>query len=142
MSALAMILTAAMMVPGDGPEKASGEIARERQPLDLSGEWEGTLQDATTPKGGIKMKAKMLAEDFYYSKEPDLRFYRGLAEVYDEGAGRMRFEPEAGKILGIYQQDGDRVIMCIGDANGNRPDSFRIGKGQQLLILHRVKSRK
>ena len=40
MSALAMILTAVMAVPGNGPEKASGEI---RQGLDLSGEWEGTL---------------------------------------------------------------------------------------------------
>jgi hypothetical protein len=38
MSALAMILTAAMVVPGDGPEKVSGELCRMRR-LDLRGEW-------------------------------------------------------------------------------------------------------
>lgn len=41
MSALAMILTAAIVVPGDVPEKVLGEI---EQRLDLSGEWEGTWE--------------------------------------------------------------------------------------------------
>ena len=39
MSALAMILTAAMVVQGDGPEKVSGELSPMRR-LDLRGEWE------------------------------------------------------------------------------------------------------
>src|SRR5579875_2796846 len=38
MSALALILTAAMAVPGDGPEKMPGEISHKR--LDLRGRWE------------------------------------------------------------------------------------------------------
>jgi hypothetical protein len=39
-SALAMILTAAMAVPGNGPEKVSGEI---EDGLNLGGKWEGIL---------------------------------------------------------------------------------------------------
>jgi hypothetical protein len=39
MSALAMILVAAMGLPGDGSEKVSGEM---EQGLDLRGTWEGT----------------------------------------------------------------------------------------------------
>ncbi|MGH7221633.1 MAG: hypothetical protein ACRELF_00220, partial [Gemmataceae bacterium] len=38
MSAVAMILTAAMVVPGSGPEMVSGEM---EQGLDLGGEWKG-----------------------------------------------------------------------------------------------------
>jgi hypothetical protein len=41
MSTLAMILTAAMAVPGDGSEKVSGELVEEK--LDLRGQWRGTL---------------------------------------------------------------------------------------------------
>ena len=41
-SALAMILMTAMVVPGNGPEKVSGEVEQEQR-LDLSGEWEGTI---------------------------------------------------------------------------------------------------
>ena len=37
-SALAMVLMAAMTVPGNGPEKVSGEVEKR---LDLRGEWEG-----------------------------------------------------------------------------------------------------
>jgi hypothetical protein len=43
MSALAMILTAAMAVPGDGLERMSGERAREEQPLDLTGQWKAVV---------------------------------------------------------------------------------------------------
>ena len=139
MSVLAMILTAAMTVPMNGPEKVSGEI---EQRLDLRGEWEGTWQDATTGKGGVKAKAEMLADDFYCAKEPNLTFFRGFAEPYDEGAGKMRFELEAGDMLGIYQQDGDRVILCLGEVSGTRPDSFQVRKRRILLILHRVKPRR
>ena len=41
MSALAMILMTAMVVPGKGPEKVSMEM---EQGLDLSEEWEGTIE--------------------------------------------------------------------------------------------------
>jgi hypothetical protein len=43
MSALAMILTAAMAVPGDRPEKESGEMVRQRQPLNLDGQWKAVV---------------------------------------------------------------------------------------------------
>lgn len=39
MSALAMILAAAMAVPGNGPEMELGQMVQESQPLDLSGEY-------------------------------------------------------------------------------------------------------
>jgi hypothetical protein len=41
MSTLAIVLTAAMVVPGNGPEMVSWEM---EQGLDLSGEWEGVMK--------------------------------------------------------------------------------------------------
>jgi hypothetical protein len=46
MSALAMNLTAAMVISGDRPEKVSGEPAQVER-VDLSGEWKGKLTNIT-----------------------------------------------------------------------------------------------
>jgi hypothetical protein len=43
--------------------------------------------------------------------------------------------------LGIYRQDHDSVIICIGDTDF-RPESFGGQQGELILTLRRVKPRK
>jgi hypothetical protein len=133
MSALAMILTAAIAVPGDVPEKESGEVERG---LDLSGEWEGTSTDgiATGEVRLVKDKGKANV------RNPAVRGYgRFDFKVFDEGGGRLRILIGERESLGIYRyQDDDHVIICVSQ-HGLRPQSFCCGDGQELTFLHRVK---
>ncbi len=134
MSALAMILTAAMVVPGDGPEKVSGEMVQER--LDLRGEWEAILFHGGKKVSGqarilrgllVTWEGKGGRGSFFWSDVP-----------VDEGKGNFRI----GGSLGIYQYDGNRLRICFDDGAGDRPTSFLPGKNRVYLILHRVKSSK
>ena len=138
MSALAMVLTAAIVVPGDGPEKVSGEIELE-QGLNLSGEWQGVLYHwGETYKGN-----GWIHEDgefaFIYRRFGNIPFATPAGLVKDEGNGYLQI----GEYVGIYEQRGDRLRMCL-SFDGPRPTSFRIGNdnAQCLLILRRVKSSK
>jgi hypothetical protein len=129
-SALAMVLMAAMAVPGNGPENVSREV---EQRLDLSGEWEGiyTTDKEQTLRVHLNRYRVRLEND-----DCDFAFDNSMV---DEGRGRLRFQG----LLGIYQQDEERLIICLGRIGTHeRPTSFRIGNGQSLLILHRVKPRK
>jgi hypothetical protein len=125
MSALTIILTAAMVVPGDGPEKASGEI-KEPQRLDLRGDW------LLTYSGG---SYEMNGEEFIRSHK-----------LRDEGKGRVRmivtFQGTEYPLLGIYRQDGERILMCVRYADHGRPMRFQDGDYRILVIFHRVKSSK
>jgi hypothetical protein len=140
MSALAMILTAAMMVPGDGPEKVSAEV-RKPQPLDLRGKWKGIRK---TEKG----EYEVLASDgmSQLSCRPLPRGKQGPSyltpRITDEGKGKLRLMWFDNPCLGIYEQDGDRLTICFRDVRKGRPISLRTVGGQELLILHRIKPRK
>lgn len=132
MSALAMILTAAMVVPGDGLEKVSGEMV---QGLDLSGKWEGVWMEnpnGETAPFGYKDGS------IYFSARTHFP-----AKIVDDGKGRLHFTQGWEGYIGIYQQDRSRLTICYCDKRYGRPTSFRIGDGKhQLIILHRVKPRK
>jgi hypothetical protein len=139
MSALAMILTAAMVVPGDGPKMESGEI---EQGLDLSGEWEGLWIDDE----GIRRKAKLSLSECRLEGERlpgqplgDIERTLVFLGITDEGAGRICLRDS---YLGIYCRDGCDHLICFRDNRKGRPTSFRGGDDQNLLILHRVKPRK
>jgi hypothetical protein len=132
MSALAMILTAAMVVTGDVPEKVSGEVERR---LDLSGEWEGTSTDGSL--SGVVRLVKDKATSYVPTSKSIVTF-----KVVDEGGGRFCIPHGERELLGIYRyQDDNHVILCVSQ-HGHRPQSFRRGDGQALCILHRVKPRK
>jgi hypothetical protein len=154
MSTLAMILTAAMMVPASGPEAVSGEIG---QALDLSGEWEGNLAQSRDDVHTIRLDVTE-REAFVC----DLQFEtwcgwktKAIFTLKDEGRGRLRIEsPGEVSVLGIYKQHGDRIVICcasLGLISGEggkiagrsvRPVSFRPGDGRYCLTIHRVKPRK
>jgi hypothetical protein len=118
MSAFVMVLAAGMAV-GSGPEPVSAEV---KPPLDLRGEWEGTLE---------------------HFDGQEARLVRGAVnpQYVDEGDGkfRLRVRGRASVCLGIYRQEGDRVILCFGRPGEERPTSFQGGHGQEPIILHRVK---
>ena len=140
-SALAMILAAGMTVPGDVPKEAMEEI---EQGLDLRGRWEGFLFM------GDKRKPWEVAIVIGSEKKQgvasfDLRLLLLLGRVVDEGKGRFRASDKYAvleDILGIYQQDGDRLMICYRDASKGWPTSFLSCKDQSLVILHRVKPAK
>ncbi|HTU18289.1 MAG TPA: hypothetical protein VMG10_09550 [Gemmataceae bacterium] len=126
-----MILTAAMAIPGNGPEMVSGELIE--QGLDLSGKWEGTWQGEDSFIFPLVRVAKT-----------GVRFGEGPSfldwEIRDEGQGKLSIRTICGTSFGIYEQDGDRLMICTDSRK--RPTTYRGGDGQSLLILHRVKSRK
>jgi hypothetical protein len=122
-SALAMVLMTAMTVPGNGPEKVSGEV---EQRLDLSGEWEGTwrlgkgkLLDARLSGGNLTVQDNAILV---------MRTIRFL----DEGNGKGRLSCGGGSFIPAtyeYKQSEDHVII-----------SYSIGTGmdQHVTLLLRA----
>lgn len=140
MSALAMILTATMVVPASGPEKVSGEV---EQRLDLSGDWEGSV---CTEEGRIVPAYFESLGDNWYGLilGEDRKALKGLllGEIVDEGSGRLHAKLEKRIRLGIYEQNRGKLTICLTRPGASRPCVLQGGNGQTLLILHRVKSRK
>jgi hypothetical protein len=140
MSALAMLLTVAIVVPGDGPEKRSMEVVE--MMLDLSGEWEGTVQSTISEsKASIKIsrgRADIRGSNGFVEKVP--------LKIIEEGEGKLRMEGEIvgvkRKLLGIYKWQGNRLVICCRVESKGRPTSFMVDGGNKLLILHRPKPRK
>ena len=141
MSALAMILTAAMAVPANGPEKVSGEIAEpQRQPLDLKGQWKAVLyRDGQVLKGEATLSVCWKFNVRVPLPKPgEMRFFP-IGTVVDEGDGNLRVGPF--DYLGIYERDEDRLRICFSEGQ-HRPTSFQAGEGRTLLILRCIKSGK
>jgi hypothetical protein len=131
MSTLVIVLAAAMAAPGNGPKMEPGEIV-ERQRLDLSGEWEGTWDDHSGKTKRVKLTQDMIHMDTgnaILSVKNSMR---------DEGNGKLSYQG----VLGLYRQDGDRLI-CFGFPGTNqRPKPFQKDEWKNLFILHRVKAHK
>ncbi len=136
MSALAMILTAAMVIPANGPGRASSEMVRAQQPLNLSGEWEGTLRDSES-----KVKGNWIVKlsDDWVVVERGIDTRRLIWQMTNEGGGKVKVRLSRTVYLGIYRQESDRVIIALRDCKRGRPTSFRPSDDQSLLILHRAK---
>lgn len=133
MSALAMILMAAMAVPASGPEKVSGEA---EQKLDLSGEWEGTWQSGSDNSKSIW--DTRIRDGRFTAKWRSASGSKRWGGV-DEGKRKLRLD---GGYLGIYKWKGNRLFICYQDDAKGYPLAFHPEKGQHLLILRRVKPRK
>jgi len=133
MSALAMIVTAAMAVPGDGSEKVSAEM---EQGLDLSGEWEGTFWDSEAKNK--KMWTAILSDEWLVV-EQGIDTRRMLWQMTDEGGGKVRVKLSGTVYLGIYRHESDRITIALRDSKRGRPFAFRFGDDQSLLILRRAK---
>jgi hypothetical protein len=127
MSALAMILTAAMAVSGDGPERVSGETRQIK--LDLRGEWKLEFDGGTLES---------------LSREELLRALR----IQDMGEGKLRMAlPKSYKgdlvfipYTGTYRQEKDRVVIHFRMVVEKTPTAFRDHFRRGCIILHRIKS--
>ncbi len=137
MSALTMILTMAMVVPGNGPERDSGEV---EQRLNLRGKWRGTLRTIHGTTAFVSFNNGRVTWLGVYARRKLHIFFNWNCQ--DRGQGKLRFDWLGRQQLGIYRQDPDRLIVCFRNANEGSPTSFRCGDGQVLLILHRIKSDK
>ncbi len=129
MSALAMILTAAMAV-GDVLKQELGEVQQE---LDLGGTWEGIVHAID----GNVYQVHLTCDRCRWESKDRMAEYDN--PFRDEGGGRLHRHNRP-DCLGIYRQESDRLIICLG--YGHRPTTYHATDSQSLLILHRVKSRK
>jgi hypothetical protein len=133
MSTLVMALAAGLAL-GSGPEAVSAEM---EQPLDLRGEWKGTWISSSGQCYEVRLvEHGACARRLPRGKEgPEYLWWAAS----DEGKGKLQMVWVTAGSLGIYEQDGDRVRLCVRDAGSGRPTSFRGGSGQHLLTLCRVK---
>jgi hypothetical protein len=127
-SALAMVLTAAMAVPGNGPEAMSAEM--EPPGLDLSGEWEGTYGT----DGKQTWNARLIGDTLsLWNRQNKCRM---TIRFVDEGGGKLRFGMGGNPPLqlGTYKDEGDRVVISYGYGPKRNQKA--------ILVLRRVKPRK
>lgn len=139
MSALAMILTTAMVVPWDVPGKVSGEMVQE--PLNLNGKWEGSLHTKLPDNTDSTMPVTYQDGKLTIVNEAE------VAKVLfiDEGKGKCRCrieEEDSEALLGIYKWQRDQLLLCFNVNGKGRPTNFMVERTKSLLILHRVKPRK
>ena len=135
-SALAMVLMVAMAVPGNGPEKVSGEVEQER--LDLRGEWRGELRSKSHGVPPMSHEVE-LAGGRVRLRAHGKTISDAPCQITDEGSGRLRIKVRHLESLGIYRWDGDRLTISYKLNDLGWPNSFRVDEDQSLLILHRVK---
>jgi hypothetical protein len=129
-SALAMVLMAAMAVPGNGPEKVSVEI---EQGLDLTGEWEGVWLDS---KGGTKVR---LQDGELFLRPMPCTILLIPFSVKSAGKRQLQLKINGSSHRARYRCEDDRVVICYSEVGEKCPDSMRLDKGREFLILHRVK---
>ena len=116
----------------------SWKFIPESDPLDLSAEWEGTLEEY----GGETMRVKLTKDQIYFDTgDAGSRFHW---RIIAEGNGKFSCWISEPPVLGIYHQKGEQLLMCdiFPGFHHQRPKSFEKKKGNSLLILHRVKPRK
>lgn len=137
MSALVLILTAAMAVPGSGPEKVSKEG---KQEPDLSGVWKGTYRSGRGLTSSIELREKVIQVTYKGRRLPN--FDIDLTKATFEGHGKVRVTWYGINCLAIYRQDGDSLILSVTTADQGWPKSLKPTPDHDLFILHRVKPRK
>ena len=130
---------AASLVMGNDPAAVSAET---EQRLDLRGEWEGFMREAghglyrAWISNGVLTGRALNHPGVSITPLP-------VSRIVDERPGEVRLRWGArSQYLGIYEQEGERIVICYRHEQSGRPTSFRTGDGQHLLILHRVKPRK
>jgi hypothetical protein len=132
-SALALVLMAGMAVPGDGPEKVSGEVVEPR-PLAGNKLWQQR----------VAWRGRRASGEFYHLVEGGKLFLASVVPqrvrylVVDEGQGRLSLQDVTGQIIyhGIYSRGTDDIIISFCDAKYKRPTSFReVGEREHRLYL-------
>jgi hypothetical protein len=64
---------------------------------------------------------------------------RSRTEITSEGKGKIKLRWFSTTYLGIYKDEGDRLMLCLRRASrGGYPTSFTAGDRQELYVLRRV----
>jgi hypothetical protein len=129
MSALAMILMAAMAIPGGGPEQVSWAM---EQGLDLSGEWVGTIRHSFGRDYSV-----VLDKDGFLTEDHGAFTGSCFFDVSDGGKGKVQIRMGGLARTGINKREDEHVVICF--CRDDRPTEFQAGNGRSLLTLHRVK---
>jgi hypothetical protein len=135
-SALAMVLMAAMTVPGSGPEKVSSDVDER---LNLGGQWTVTYHCVS---GQTDEWVAIVEGGHFKLRSKDKTLTINFGEVQDEGRGNIRWTGGPRELLGIYRRYGDRVIISFREASTGRPKYFNTEKDQDIIILDRGKPAK
>jgi hypothetical protein len=138
-SALAMVLTAAMAVPGSGPEQVSAEM---EQGLDLRGKWEGYLFQSARKPCRVWLQGTELRELL-----KDGEYVTHKIEFTDAGQGAVNITLavrgiETISYRGVYKHEDARLLIRFSQSGVPGRTSFQAGTRQCLLFLCRVKPRK
>jgi hypothetical protein len=118
MSAFVMVLAAGMAV-GNGPEKVSGEV---EPGLDLHGKWAGSIgiEPGFTPPASYEDgRLTVIRPDGPHS---------ATLKLIDQGEGKCKCRIAGDEALGIYQWKGQQLVLCIG-RHEKRPSTFRLEDG-------------
>jgi hypothetical protein len=114
----------------------SGEMVRELQPLDLSGEWQGSLWDSESK---VKGTWTVKLSDNWLVVERGTDTYRLLWQMTNEDGGKVKVRLSRTVYIGCYRYENDRVIIALRDCKKDQPVSFRPADDQSLFILRRAK---
>jgi hypothetical protein len=158
MSVLAMLLTAAMVIPGNGPERVSGETEQSQgQRVDISGSWEGIAwSDNSIWKAEVSNCSLVLTAVFGEATSRDSKAHGWdrweigeIPKQLKSGKGKLIIQKEpynqcfdCRMYEAIYRWDSDLLVICFSRIELGSPTSFQAGKNQFLVVLRRVKPNK
>ncbi len=129
-----VVLALAGLTCGDGGPGTGAAAEDVRRGLHLRGRWEGVLRNEHGEVFTATLEGNVLLTYVILSHK---------VAVTDEGQGRLRLRWAFRDHLGIYHQEGDRLLIAFRDDSRGRPASFwPAGEGHHLLILRRVRPAK
>jgi hypothetical protein len=124
------LLLAALTI-ATGPALPSGEVA-EPGPLDLRGRWEGSwLREGDTDIGVVFQDGRLTLP---MTPRAPLPF-----RMVDEGQGRFRATLGGVELLGIFQRQDERIVLCWRGADRDRPTRIVDEECADVVILRRVR---
>jgi hypothetical protein len=124
-----LLLTAGL--PGDNPARVEGDIAPPG-PLDLSGRWEGSWSREGETVFGVVFQDGRLTLPMTPAASMPFR-------MVEEGHGRFRVRLGDVDVLGIFQRQDERIVLCWRGADRDRPTRIVDEECADVVILRRVR---
>jgi hypothetical protein len=119
------------VLPGDNPTRVEGDIIAPLPPLELRGRWEGLwLREGEAADGAIYHDGRLTL--------PMTPAWKARLTLTDEGRGRCRVRLGDVEMLGIYQRQAERIVLCWRGADRGRPTRFVDEDCADVVILRRV----
>jgi hypothetical protein len=128
----AALLLLAASLPGDNPHRVEGDIIAPPEPLELRGRWEGLwLREGEAADGAVYHDGRLTL--------PMTPAWTTRLVLTDEGRGRCRVRLGDVEMLGNYQRQDERIVLCWRGADRGRPTRFVDEDCADVVILRRVR---